>query len=237
MAWPQLFAGLKTSRQQMDRQIDLICAKPESATIYCGKGCSNCCSLAVNCSFPEAAAIARELTPQQRQQLAVRLPTLWQLSRQAETLKQFLRLFRSQLGGCPFLDETGSCGIYPQRPFSCRSLLSTRNSSWCAVDFGALHPQEKEAFLSSLDQELVAFPTHYLAASQEIGLEYEALSLSQMRESFGFSLSGNLLHQVWLEGEYRLSEVMERGYAETRDFLYEKEADLPFLLQLRDGTR
>lgn len=233
MSWAQLFSELGRDQQNFDRQIAAIYDAEGDVTLYCAKGCSNCCSLAVNCSFPEAVAIAHALSAAQRQQLADKLPILQQLCRQAENLKQFLRLFRDRLGGCPFLDREGDCSIYKLRPFSCRSLLSTRNSSWCAVDFADLHPQEKEAFLSSLDHQVVAFPTHYLAASQELGLEYESLSLSRMRDSFGFSLSGNLLYQVWLEGEYRLSEVIELGYAKTRGFLEEEGVDLPFAIQLR----
>ncbi|WP_303722072.1 YkgJ family cysteine cluster protein [Malonomonas rubra] len=235
MAWEKMLAELETSRQNMDQQLVTICTIDSRTTIYCAKGCSNCCSLSVNCSFPEAAAIAQSLTSEQRQYLADKLPTLHQICRQAENLKLFLRLFRNRLGGCSFLDKEGRCSIYPQRPFSCRSLLSTRNSNWCAVDFAELHPQEKEAFLSSLDRQIVAFPTHYLAASQELGLEYESLSLSRMRDSYGFSISGNLLYQVWLETEHRLSEVIKGGYGQTRRFLKEQGLDLPFLLQLRES--
>jgi len=236
MEWPELLVNLDPSRQQLDRQAELLASAEDQLPIYCAKGCRNCCSLAVNCSFPEAVAIANSLTADQRQNLNAKLPLLHQISQQAEGLKQFLRQFRARLGGCPFLTiEDGSCSIYPLRPFSCRALLSTRNSNWCAVDFADLHPQEKEAFLSSLDPQLVAFPTHYLAASQELGLELEAQSLVAMRDAFGVALSGNLLYQVWLEAEYQLSAVMSKGFDEARLFLEQNRLDLPFLLQLQRG--
>lgn len=238
MSWSGLLADLDGGRRQLDRLSEKLSAgEDDRFSLFCGKGCGNCCSLAVNCSFPEAVAIAQSLSDKQRQQLADRLPPLRQISLQAESLVQFLRQFRQQLGGCPFLATDGSCDIYPLRPFSCRALLSTRNHSWCAVDFADLHPQEKEAFLSSLDPEVVAFPTHYLAESQELGLELEARSLVAMRDEFGVALSGNLLYQVWLETEYRLSDVLSKGFNEARSFLAQRQLDLPFLLQLQGGSQ
>lgn len=234
IGWEQLLASLSDHRRQLDRQVVQLRAAEHVGTIYCKEGCGNCCSLAVNCSFPEAVAIAMALDDVQRKQLDTKLPLLRQVSTQAEDLKQFLRLFRQQLGGCPFLDaDTACCTTYSLRPLSCRALLSSRNSNWCAVDFADLHPLEKQAFVSSLDPELVAFPTHYLAASQELGIELETELLVDMRDCFGVSLSGNLIYQVWLEAEYRLSEVMTEGFEATLAFLLERELDLPFLLQLQ----
>jgi Fe-S-cluster containining protein len=235
MGWEPLLNDLNRDRQQLDQQTAGLAAG-DGYQIYCQSGCSNCCSLAVNCAFPEVVALAQTLTAAQRQQLNAKLPLLRQVSRQAPDFKGFLRLFRQQLGGCPFLDsESAACSIYPGRPLSCRALLSTRNSSWCAVDFAELHPQERDAFLSSLDPAVVAFPSHYLAAGQELGLAYEGALLASMREAFGFSLSGNFLYQLWLELELSLSEIIPQGFAVTRQFLEQRALDLPFLLQLREA--
>jgi len=236
MSWSRLLTLLDDKRQQLDQLTARSAAgKDDRLRIYCAKGCNNCCFLAVNSSFTEAVALTGALSEQQRYSLNDTLPQLRKISQQAENLKQFLRLYRQQFGGCPFLIESGNCGIYPQRPLSCRALLSTRNSSWCAVDFAELHPQEKEAFLSSLNPAVVAFPTHYLADSQEFGMELEAAVVSEMQNAFGVALSGNLLYQVWLESEYKLSQVLDGGFSATRAFLEERQLDLPFLLQLR-GT-
>lgn len=235
MSWAAILSELERKRLQLDSENEKLCSTTDAGyQIFCAKGCCNCCSLAVHCSFPEALTIAGSLSAEQRENLTNKLPVLRQISQQAENLKQFLRQFRQQFGGCPFLRaETGCCGIYPLRPYSCRALLSTRNSSWCAVDFADLHPQEKEAFLSSLDPELTAFPTHYLATSQELGLELEAAALEVMRAAFGVTLSGNLIYMVWLELEYQLSEVLVEGVKASRSFLEDKGLDLPFLLQLQ----
>ena len=239
MAWQPLLTTLAQARQRFDQQSEELCAETRSkrTTIYCEKGCGNCCSLAVNCSFPEALAIAQTLDGVQQQSLKTTIPRLQEISRQAENLKDFLQQFRQQINGCPWLHaQTGCCRIYQQRPFSCRALHSTRNSNWCGVDFGSLHPLEKEAFLSSLDPELVAFPTHYLAATQQLGLKFESQALDAMRAAFAVSLSGNLLYLLWLELEHRLSEVLPEGHLATRTFLEERQLDLPFLLQLQGNA-
>ncbi len=235
MDWQKLFADLDDGRQQLDQHVEQQCyvAKEQNIGIFCVKGCFQCCSLAVNCCYSEALALAQNLNSTQRQSVYNKIPQLTQISQQAQDLKQFLQLFRDQLNGCPLLTiEDGSCSAYPQRPFSCRALISTRNSSWCGVDFSTLHPLEKEAFLSSLDPEVVAFPTHYLAAPQELALEQETLAAVTMRKAFGVSLTGNLIYQLWLELEYRFSEVITAGFAATQDFLQQEQLDLPFLLQL-----
>jgi Fe-S-cluster containining protein len=238
MAWQEILAELAAGRRRLDEQTGAFSAEAarHHSRLYCEKGCYNCCTLTVNCSFAEAWAISRTLTATQRQILAEKQPKLQALSRQAKHLKEFLGLFREQLGGCAFLNHAdGCCSIYQLRPFSCRALLSTRNSSWCAVDFGGLHPLEKEAFLSSLDPQLVAFPTHYLAASRELGLELETKALAAMQHHFGVAMSGNLLYQVWLEQEHGLSEVIAQGVAATRALLAARNLNLPYLLHLQEN--
>ena len=239
MGWTEILAKLQASREQLDGQAEVfsLLVSSHRARIYCEKGCCNCCALTVNCSYPEALAISYYVSEDQQAAIADKIPQLTVMSQQAQDLTEFLRLFRQQLGGCPLLDKAeGCCGIYPQRPLSCRALLSTRNSDWCAVDFSGLHPLEKQAYLSSLDQELVAFPTHYLAASQDLGLELESATIASMQEQFGIGLSGNLIYQVWLEQEHRLSEVIAQGSGATRDYLAERKLDLRYLLRIHSGV-
>jgi Fe-S-cluster containining protein len=235
MGWQEILTTIVKNQKYLDQQTERVCstANQISIKIYCKKGCCNCCSLAVNCSFPEALAISKCLDSERQFVLKEKIDLLRQICQQADDLKQFLRLFRKQLNGCPFLDaETGSCSTYLLRPFSCRALISTRNSSWCAIDYAELHPQEKEAFLSSLDPEIVSFPTHYLATPQEIGRELETDAIVAMQEEFHVSLSGNLLYQVWLELEHQISAKIPQGFAKTRSYLEENRLDLPFLLHL-----
>jgi hypothetical protein len=164
---------LSGSRTQLDLHIERLFL-PKNQRVYCQKGCANCCSLVVNCSFPEAAAIAHRLTTEQQKLVADKALLIQSLATSNHSLIDFLRHYRNIIGSCIFLaPQDQGCRIYSERPLSCRALLSTRPSAWCGIDFATLHPLEKEAFLSSLDRDIVNFPTHYLAAPQELAAELE----------------------------------------------------------------
>jgi hypothetical protein len=113
-------------------------------------------------------------------------------------LKSYLKRHRQTLGPCPFLDATGSCSIYSLRPLACRALLSTRSAAWCTVDFSALDQWDKQAYESSHDHQVVAWPTHYVAATQDIAKELESALLASMLRRTGWTLSGNFSVMVWL---------------------------------------
>jgi hypothetical protein len=200
--------------------------------IYCGRGCRNCCNLAVQCTFTEALPVAEALSDEQAATLRGHVGRLRQHLQKAADLKSYLRLHRQTIGYCPFLEADGACGVYAARPFACRSLLSTRPADWCAVDFADLHPLEKQAYLSSLDPAVVAWPTHYLAAPRDLAQEMEATAAWQMLDTFGFTLSGNLPFLVWLETEYQLSAVAARGHAATLALLEKEGLNLAFLVSL-----
>lgn len=200
--------------------------------LYCGKGCSGCCSLAVNCTFPEAVLVAAALNSQQQARLRQRAPLLYQTATAAHDLKGWLAGYRSQAGPCPFLETDGACGIYAVRPLSCRALLSTREPQWCTTDFSRLTPEEKQAFMASLDRSVAAFPTHYAATPQEIGRELEEATLRQMEGVYGFALVGLLPWLVWLECEQGLSSRLAGGAESVQGYLADKGLDNPFLLAL-----
>ncbi len=204
------------------------------ARIWCGRGCSNCCNMAVFTTFPEAWQIAREITPEQAAITADRAAGVRTLLPRAKDFKSLLRLQRQDGQPCPFLDAEGACGIYSHRPLPCRALFSTRNPDWCAVDFGDLHPAEKQAFLSSLDPALVAYPTHYLAAPQELARHLEADLLAAMQLRYGFSLAGLLPVMVHLIREFGLDRAVAAGYQPTLDILKKSGLAHPFLFHISE---
>jgi hypothetical protein len=200
--------------------------------ITCGRGCRNCCNLAVQCTFTEALQVAEALSDGHAATLGGHVARLLKHLGEVSDLKSYLRLHRQTIGYCPFLEADGACGVYAARPFACRSLLSTRPADWCAVDFAELHPLEKQAYLSSLDPAVVAWPTHYLATPRDLAQEMEAAAAWRMLDTFGFTLSGNLPFLVWLEKEYRLSAVAAQGHAATLALLEKEGLNLPFLVSL-----
>lgn len=202
--------------------------------IHCGRGCSGCCSLVVNATYPEALFLADALTDRQAGRVASHVARLKALLPTCGDLKAYLGRHRTEIGPCPLLEE-GCCGAYERRPSSCRSLLATLDSRWCSADFGALSRAEKEAFVAGLDRSVVAFPMHYAAAPQELGQELEERGSREMRERFGFSLYGNLTVLLHLEREHALSSAVQEGVRATAELLARTGLDHHFLVVIDAG--
>lgn len=231
--WQQLLT--ETERQQ--RFLDMLCNsaaadyRQNGGEIFCGKGCGSCCTLAVHCTATEAALIAATLTGDQIEAVAAYVTGLCLKVSGVTDLKSYLRLHRRELGGCPFL-QNGLCGIYPTRPLSCRSLLSTMESYWCGIDFTELSPEKKQEFLDGLDRNRTAFPTHYLAATQTAGHELESQSVMLMLKESGFALSGSMPVLVCLFSKFDLLDSFRQGINAVHDLIAAAGFDSPYLLQV-----
>jgi len=206
--------------------------KLEGGKIHCGRGCSNCCTLTVNLTFPEALCAVERMSEKHHLLLNDQMAKLLDISRKAVDFKDFLKRHRKDVGNCIFLNEDGSCEIYSCRPISCRSLISTRNSSWCAVDFAELDDLDKRLYLESLDRNVVAFPVHYVKAIQDSARYFEKGIYSRMEDTFGFSLSGNLCALIYLETEHNIGNLIRKGYEETKCILSSLSLDTPYFIQL-----
>jgi Fe-S-cluster containining protein len=197
----------------------------------CHRGCSACCTLAVNCTFPEALAIAHELGDAGWSDVERHADQLLQTARASGSLKEYLQRKRL-LGPCPFLDPDGACRIYAVRPLSCRALISTRESRWCGTDFSALSAAEKQAFLAGLDRRVADVPLHYAAFPRARGAEGEQRLLGVMAEQFGFAISGALPHLLRLERQHAMGGLAAWGPAAARDLLQRHDLLHPFLVEL-----
>ncbi|MBT1074962.1 YkgJ family cysteine cluster protein [Geobacter grbiciae] len=229
--WQQLMAEVRDQQALFDVAVREWVAgyALKQGTIHCGKGCHACCSLAVNCTFTEAQAVSAGPADRHATALAQHAAAIRAAAFSSSDFPSFLRARRA-LGDCPFLDNDGACGVYGRRPFSCRSLLATRESHWCGADFSTLSREEKRAFMESLDQTVVAFPMHYVKATQELGQEFEERSAGRMIETFGFSLYGNLPALVFLEREHRLSEAVAKGRDAVQELVERAGYGHPFLV-------
>lgn len=232
--WQAVIDALTVRHRTFDRRISTILeqTRQREVKIYCREGCGNCCSLAVNSSFPEALKMTQQLNAEQKALVQKKALIVKSVARAAQDFKSFLRSFRQQVKGCPFLaPKNQSCTVYAHRPLSCRAMLSTRPSAWCGIDFAELHPLEKKLFVDSLDPQVVAFPTHYLAESQELGSYMEASVLTDMHDTFGINLGGNLIFLIWMELEYHLSELIEYHPEQAMALLRSENQVHPFVLQ------
>jgi len=200
--------------------------------IHCARGCRGCCSLAVNCTFTEAVAIAGALTGEQAERVRDHVARLRAGIDGVTELKEYLLRHRRLVGFCPFLAEDGACGIYSLRPLACRALLSTKESRWCSADFSGLSAGEKGAFLASLDRSVVAFPMHYVAAMQEAGEELEAAASRRMAERCGFSLYGSMPVLVHLAEDHGLAAACPAGYDAVARLLEATSLNHPLLLHV-----
>lgn len=230
----ELLAAVRERHEQFDRQVSAwlggyACL---GGKIHCGRGCRNCCSLAVNTTFPEAAGIAGVLTGEQAERLAAHVALMRAHLAEAADMVSWLRLHRRKIGSCPFLDGEGACGVYAVRPVSCRALLATRESRWCGLDFAIATPEEKREFLDGLDRAVVAYPLHYVAATREWGEAAENAISRQMCDRYGFSISGSLPYLAWLEREHRLSAILPEGLSAVRKHLVNKGLHHPLLITL-----
>lgn len=182
--------------------------------IYCGRGCHGCCSLTVNCTVTEAVALAEALDERQRAAVDAYAVRLRDLMSTVTDVKEYLQMQRREMGMCPLLDESGSCGCYAPRPLTCRALLSTKESYWCAVDFATLSAGEKEQYRTSLDSAVTAFPLHYAASPQETGRDFETRQLKHMEELLGYSCYGCMPVLVHLVQNYGLDNAPSREAAQ-----------------------
>ena len=205
--------------------------------IYCCEHCFGCCHLAVHATYPEAVAVAEGLTGTQSKRLTDYIERLKVALTELTDLKSYLKRHRQELGPCPFLDGQGSCSIYPTRPLSCRALLSTRPAVWCTVDFSKLDHWDKQAYESSLDRQVVAWPTHFVAATQDFGRELENTLLELMQKEKGWSLSGNFAVMVWLEKNSQLSKHHIATNQQVSDILTAYELNNHLLLDLTCGSQ
>ena len=232
MNWPELIEEVV----QQQSCLDLLTAAwlgeyaAAGGKIYCGRGCSGCCSLAVSTTLTEAVAIARTLDDSQRSAVHRHAELLRAKVGNVADLKGYLRMHRQEAGPCPLLTAEGVCGVYGSRPLSCRALLSTRESRWCGVDFSLVSAEEKRAFLESLDQAVVAFPLHYVATTREMGQEMEAQACRRLMEQLGFSLYGSLPVLLHLVTDHGLAEACGNGYKAAQACVRRSGFDNRFLL-------
>ncbi len=229
-----ILAGLARQRQAaLDDRLTAWRQGPGAGVhLWCRSGCANCCTLAVNATLPEALAIASRLDTVQQERLAATVTRISSHARQSADARVFLAGYRRAVGPCPFLDDTGNCGIYPRRPLACRALFATRPPDWCGINLAELPEIERRTFLASLDRATVAFPSHYAAAPRELAADDERGLLLAMVRHAGFAVTGNLALLVWLSGQAGAAAAVAGGADAFLAYLASGHLDRPFLVQL-----
>lgn len=115
---------LKEFLLYIEEELSAGLRESDSDMIACKAGCGSCCRVNVATLIPEAHNIAAYL---RRTRSAAALEELCGRMRQMLVVISGLdddeRIATNQ--SCAFLDQHGSCSIYPVRPLLCRSITST----------------------------------------------------------------------------------------------------------------
>lgn len=150
------------------------------AAIACRAGCGTCCAVHVAVLFPEALAIASWLREHASRELAAGLGE--RIDRLAARLRWVDAEERRHLDvPCGFLDARGSCGIYPVRPLTCRSISSTDPES-CrrAVNVTCLDDEEEQVVMNLFQKYLYDETFRILAAAlEDQGLDHRSWELTR----------------------------------------------------------
>ncbi len=160
---------LKELRQSAVTAERLLQQRPqqERAQIACGPGCGSCCVVNVSVLLPEGIAISRYLrrfSKKAQRQLAERLETLWQRVRGLDDAERLA--VQSQ---CAFLDEQGSCMVYPVRPLLCRSITSTDMDCCREALSVAVFDEEKPVLMYQYQQQL--YESRFIALAEQLEAE------------------------------------------------------------------
>lgn len=126
------------ARTKIDDAVAHVSAR-RASDLACRVGCSSCCVDGLTVLAVEAHAIVHHLEHEGLARIPAPPP-----------------------GGCAFLDDGGACTIYEARPFLCRThglplrapksegtptartLTVVDDVSWCALNFTARPPEEKD---------------------------------------------------------------------------------------------
>lgn len=176
------------------REIDDALVRAEGAltgmglAISCRPGCSSCCSLPVNATYPEAvlaASYIRErFSPDEIRALLDRADE-W-IAWSGDELSGYangadLASVYSLYGpGCPLLKD-GLCSIYPVRPMGCRVHCSTSDPVLCGPDERHNPLYNPSGFIDEVVTEVKPFCLRYRQYLEEMGMDFEA-SLKPLSE-------------------------------------------------------
>ena len=117
--------------EMMDREMGAVAMLP----VTCGKGCSGCCHYEVEITSDDAAVLnavvqaGREIDHEKLSVQAAR-----------ERRSPEWRRFGSKDNRCVFLDASGACGIYEDRPAVCRKHMVTTPAADCTTEGAAVAP-------------------------------------------------------------------------------------------------
>lgn len=133
--------------RDLDRQLQSL----DRSRLACSAGCASCCVVNVAVLMPEAIALVEHLRTVLPAGISLEL---------AERVGAHYREVRgrdeqerlSLQACCAFLDDQGTCLVYPLRPLMCRSVSST-DPATCRAALTAADPEIAPPVLMNLHQK------------------------------------------------------------------------------------
>lgn len=118
--------------------------------IACRAGCAHCCIVNVAVLYPEALSVVEHLTSSKSQtELNNFHEKLSGLDQETRWLDDEERVMVRKK--CVFLNQQGSCGIYPFRPLLCRAVTST-SAADCKESLAMVAFDEENPVMANLLQ-------------------------------------------------------------------------------------
>lgn len=131
--------------------------------IDCQAGCDHCCIVNVSVLQPEASRIADYLfNNQAAEELLDTYQYLHKLEKETAYLDDEERIMTRNK--CAFLNQAGSCSIYPVRPLLCRAVTST-DATACKDALSMIALGENRSIVSNLLQREI-FETAFSSFGQ-----------------------------------------------------------------------
>lgn len=138
----------------------------DDLNLDCRAGCSHCCIVNVSVLQPEAASIAAHLANHRSDfELDDMHQKLSALERETRWLDDEERIMTKK--NCAFLNDAGSCSIYPVRPLLCRAVTST-DASACKESLAMVSLGENVPVMANLIQRDI-FETAFTSLGQALG--------------------------------------------------------------------
>ncbi len=159
-------AAMELLIDRVEYDLEQCLTNEDRRRVACQAGCGSCCRVNVAVLRPEAVNIARYLQKTRS-------------TRELRELRQQMKALCVAISGlddderiavrknCVFLDDAGSCSIYPVRPLLCRSITSTSAADCREALAMQVFGESKPVLMNLMQKNLMNVAFQGLASAME----------------------------------------------------------------------
>ncbi|MVN86161.1 YkgJ family cysteine cluster protein [Deinococcus sp. HMF7620] len=184
--------------------------------VFCGAGCSACCTMPIRVSLAEALLMARAVDEAQASAVETHARAAVQNARTARDDDEYVRRHRLELGFCPILDrETGSCSRYEARPTRCRDTYSAFPAHYCEAETWERMSRREQ---TEYRREVARTPgtdgeLHFIAPLEHLSEPVWTAAARAMRREWGLEVWGDFWLLTTLAADARFMAAVAAGDA------------------------